>query len=504
MNKVYLCIDLKSFYASVECVERNLDPLKTNLVVADNERTEKTICLAVTPALKSFGISGRSRLFEVVQKVEEVNKNRLKEVRKFNGESFDIDELKKDISKKMTFIIAKPQMSKYIQISTKIYEVYLKYIAPEDIHVYSIDEVFMDITSYLEAYKMTPQELAKTIIKDVMKNTKITATAGIGTNMYLAKVAMDVVAKHIDADSDGVRIAQLDEISYRKKLWNHRPLTDFWRVGKGISTRLEKIGIYTMGDIARCSIGDINNDVYNENLLYNEFGINAELLIDHAWGYEPTTIKDIKNYKPKIKSLTSGQVLSCGYDYNKSKIVVKEMVEMLSLDLVKKKLVTNSMTLTIGYDIDNLKDVEIMSKYKGEIGKDYLGRKVPKNSHGSSNFSYTSSTTKLISIVDELYDRIISDILLIKRINLSFNNVILESNIVKSDGYKQLDIFNEYEDIKKKEKLEEENIIKERKLQETIISLKSKYGKNTIIKGMDLEDGATTVERNSQVGGHKA
>ena len=505
-EKVYICIDLKSFYASVECIERGLDPLVTNLVVADSERTEKTICLAVTPALKSFKIPGRARLFEVVQKVDEINRKRIKEAynNKFIGESSNIEELKNNPNLKLSFIIAPPHMAKYIEISTKIYEVYLKYVAPEDIHVYSIDEVFMDVTNYLEALKMTPHELAKAMIKDVMNKTGVTATAGIGTNMYLAKVAMDIVAKHVEADSDGVRIATLDEMSYRRKLWNHRPLTDFWRVGKGISTRLEKLGLYTMGDIARCSIGDVNESIFNENLLYNEFGINAELLIDHAWGYEPTTIKDIKEYKPKLNSLTSGQVLSCGYDFDKCKIVVKEMVELLSLDLVKKNLLTNSITLTIGYDIDNLKDESIMKKYDGEIGTDYLGRRVPKNAHGTSSFPYTSSTTTLLSIIDELYDRIVSRVLLIKRINLSANSLIKEEDLLKKDGYKQLDIFSDYEEIKKKEEIEEANKKKEKSLQQAIIGIKNKYGKNAVLKGMDLDDGATTIERNEQIGGHRS
>ena len=504
-NKVYICIDLKSFYASVECVERGLDPLTTNLVVADGERTEKTICLAVTPALKSFKIPGRARLFEVIQKVEEVNRLRSKKInKKLSGESYDVNELNNNPNLKLSFLIAPPQMSKYIEVSTKIYNVYLKYVSPEDIHVYSIDEVFMDITNYLEARKMTPHEFVKNIIKDVMKETNVTATAGIGTNLYLAKVAMDIVAKRVEANDDGVRIAQLDEMSYRKLLWNHRPLTDFWRVGKGISNRLEKLGLYTMGDIARCSMGDVNQTIFNENLLYNEFGVNAELLIDHAWGYEPVTIKDIKEYKPKVNSLTSGQVLSCGYDFEKCKIVVKEMIELLSLDLVKKNLVTNGITLTIGYDIDNLKNTNIMSRYDGELATDYIGRTVPKASHGTSSFNYTSSTKKLIAIVDELYDRIVSKILLIKRINISFNNLILEDKLQVEEGYKKLDIFTSYDDLVIKEKQDEESKKKEKSLQQAILGIKNKYGKNSVLKAMDLEEGATTLERNNQIGGHKS
>ena len=394
-------------------------------------------------------------------------------------------------------------MAKYIEVSTRIYNVYLKYVAPEDIHVYSIDEVFMDATQYLKALKITPKEFVKRIIKDVMNETNVTATAGIGTNMYLAKVAMDIVAKRVDADADGVRIASLDELGYRKLLWNHRPLTDFWRVGKGISTRLEKLGLYTMGDIARCSIGD-EKTIFNEDLLYNEFGINAELLIDHAWGYEPTTIKDIKEYKPKANSLTSGQVLSCGYDYSKCKIVVKEMVELLSLELVKKNLVTNSITLTIGYDIDNLKDEKIMAKYDGDLSTDYIGRTVPKSAHGTISFDYTSSTTNLLLKIEELYDKIASRILLIKRLNISVNSLINEDDLIKTEGYKQLDIFSTYEEVKKIEEIEEESKKKEKKLQQAIIGIKNKYGKNAVLKGMDLEDGATTIERNEQIGGHKS
>lgn len=503
-DKVYICIDLKSFYASVECVLRGLDPLTTNLVVADGQRTEKTICLAVTPSLKSFKIPGRARLFEVIQKVDEINKERLKKCKRFVGESYDLNELKSNPNLKLSFLMAPPQMAKYIEVSTKIYNVYLKYVAPEDIHVYSIDEVFMDVTSYLKALKITPHELAKRMIKDVMNETNVTATAGIGTNMYLAKVAMDIVAKKVDADSDGVRIASLDEASYRKLLWNHRPLTDFWRVGKGISTRLEKLGLYTMGDIARCSIGDVNDNIYNENLLYNEFGINAELLIDHAWGYEPTTIKDIKEYKPKMTSLTSGQVLHCGYDFDKCKIVVKEMIELLSLDLVKKNLLTNSITLTIGYDIDNLKDADIMAKYDGKLSTDYIGRTVPKSAHGTINFNYTSSTKNMLIKINELYDRIVSPILLIRRINISANSLICEDDLIKKDGYKQLDIFSSYEEVKEKEKIEEEIKMKEKNLQQAILGIKNKYGKNSVLKGMDLEDGATTIERNEQIGGHRS
>jgi len=488
--RTYICIDLKSFYASCECVDLGLDPLTTNLVVADVSRTEKTICLAVTPALKSFGIGGRARLFEVIQRVEEINRERKKKInyKEFIKESYDLNELNNNPYAKLSFLAAPPRMAKYIEISTKIYNVYLKYVAPEDIHVYSIDEVFMDVTDYLPALKITALELAKMIIKEVMEKTKITACAGIGTNMYLAKVAMDIVSKHVSADSDGVRIAYLDEMSYRHKLWNHRPLTDFWRVGRGISKRLENLGLYTMGDIARASIG---SGYYSEELLYKEFGINAELLIDHAWGYEPTTIADIKAYKPKVNSLSSGQVLSCGYDYKKALIIIKEMVELLSLDLVKKKLITNSLTITVGYDIDNLKDDKVMEGVL--ISTDYIGRKVPKSAHGTINFNYTQSTSIMIKEATKLYNDIINKKLLIKRINISVNSVINEeSNINK--GYTQFNLFEEIDDSVDEKK--------EKKLQQTIVDIKSKFGKNSVIKGMDLEDGATTIERNSQIGGH--
>lgn len=488
--RTYICIDLKSFYASCECVDMGLDPLTTNLVVADVSRTEKTICLAVTPALKSFGISGRARLFEVIQKVDEINKERKKKIRykEFTKESYDISELNNNPFCKLSFLAAPPRMAKYIEISTEIYNVYLKYVAPEDIHVYSIDEVFMDVTNYLPALKITPFELAKRIIKDVMEKTSITACAGIGTNMYLAKVAMDIVSKHVEADADGVRIAYLDEKSYRYKLWNHRPLTDFWRVGRGISKRLENLGLYTMGDIASCSIGE---GYYSEELLYKEFGINAELLIDHAWGYEPTTIADIKVYKPKINSLSSGQVLSCGYDHKKALIVIKEMIELLSLDLVKKRLMTNSISLTIGYDIDNLKDENLMDGV--EISTDYIGRKVPKSAHGTTSFNYTQATSIMIKEITKLYNEIVNKKLLIKRINICVNSVINEdSNINK--GYTQFNLFEEIDDSVDEKK--------EKKLQQAIVNIKSKYGKNSVLKAMDLEEGATTIERNSQIGGH--
>ena len=451
-NRIYLCIDLKSFYASVECVERNLDPLVTNLVVADSSRTEKTICLAVSPALKSFGLPGRARLFEVNQKVKEINNNRKYATRnkKLVGKSYNINELNNNKSLEVDFIIAPPQMAHYIEVSSKIYDVYLKYISKEDIHVYSIDEVFMDVTKYLKLNNVTPFELAKMIIKDVLATTGITATIGIGTNMYLAKVAMDIVAKHIEPDLDGVRIAYLDEMSYRKKLWTHRPLTDFWRVGRGYVKRLENLGLFTMGDIARCSLGKATS-YHSEDLLYKEFGVNAELLIDHAWGYEPTTIQDIKNYKPKMNSLSSGQVLHEGYTTDKAKIIVKEMMDSLSLDLVSKGLVTNCISLSIGYDIDNLKNEEIMKNYKGDMALDYMGRVIPKGSHSSirlNNFTYSSK--ELRDSVSKLYDKIVNPLLLVRRINIGVN-VVSEKILEISNSYEQLSLFESLEEKKEKE-----------------------------------------------------
>ena len=504
-NRKYICIDLKSFYASVACVLRNLDPMVTNLVVADASRTEKTICLAVSPALKGFGLPGRARLFEVLQKVDELNKERIKKApnRVFTDASYNIDELKKHPEYKINFLIASPQMAKYIEISSKIYSIYLRYVSPSDIHVYSIDEVFMDVTNYLTALNMTPYDLAKKMIKDVLLETGITATAGIGTNMYLAKVAMDIVAKHIDPD-DGVRIAYLDEMLYRKILWNHRPLTDFWRIGKGIANRLYKLGLETMGDIARCSIGKLDN-YYNEEILYKEFGVNAELIIDHAWGYEPTLISDIKAYKPKANSLSSGQVLSCGYKYDKALIIVKEMTELLSLDLVNKGLVTDQLVLHIGYDIENLSNEDIMKKYNGEIAIDYIGRKVTKSEHGSINLdNYTSATTELIKAINSLYKEIVNPILLVRRVNITAVHLIPESEMNKRDGYIKISLFEDFDEKENLNKLIKEKRLKEKKLQKTIIDIKNKYGKNSILKAMNLEDGATTKERNQQIGGHKS
>lgn len=502
MNRTYIAIDLKSFYASVECIERGLDPLTTNLVVADNSRTEKTICLAVTPSLKSYGVSGRPRLFEVVQRVREINATRLYNLRKreFSGFSYNKKELDDDLNLKLDYIVAPPRMSFYMKYSTRIYNVYLKYIAPEDIHVYSIDEVFIDVTSYLNTYGLSAKELVQKIILDVLHETGITATAGIGTNLYLAKIAMDVVAKHIPADEHGVRIAELDEISYREKLWEHKPLTDFWRIGRGYTKKLESVGLYTMGDIARCSLGK-ESDYYNEDLLRRMFGKNTELLIDHAWGWEPVTITDIKNYKPDNNSIGSGQVLHCGTDYNKTKIIVREMTEMLVLDLVSKNLVTDQIILTIGYDRENLIDPVRMRNYKGEYSIDQYGRKIPKHTHGTINLdSYTSSTNVIVRAVLDLFNRIVDGNLLVRRINMSANHVIAE-NEAKQDRYEQLNLFDM---ITENENVDQEQLKREKDIQKAVLDIKKKFGKNAILKGMSLQEGATAIDRNNQIGGHKA
>lgn len=501
-NKSYIAIDLKSFYASVECIERGLDPMDTNLVVADNSRTEKTICLAVTPSLKSYGVSGRPRLFEVVQRVREINATRLYNLRKreFSGFSYNKKELDDNLNLKLDYIVAPPRMSFYMEYSTRIYNIYLKYIAPEDIHVYSIDEVFIDVTSYLNTYGLSAKELVQKIILDVLHETGITATAGIGTNLYLAKIAMDVVAKHIPADEHGVRIAELDEISYRKQLWDHRPLTDFWRIGRGYTKKLESVGLYTMGDIARCSLGK-ETDYYNEDLLRRMFGKNTELLIDHAWGWEPVTITDIKNYKPDNHSIGSGQVLHCGTDFDKTKIIVREMTEMLVLDLVSKNLVTDQLVLTVGYDRENLMDPVRMRNYKGEYSIDQYGRKIPKHAHGTINLdSYTSSTNVIVRAVLDLFNRIVDENLLVRRINMSANHVIAE-NEAKQDRYEQLNLFDM---ITEKENVDQEQLKREKDIQKAVLDIKKKFGKNAILKGMSLQEGATAIDRNNQIGGHKA
>ena len=494
MNKIYACIDLKSFYASVECRERGLDPMTTNLVVADSSRTEKTICLAVSPSLKSFGLPGRARLFEVQQKLKQVNAERKRKINgKFKGKSFDGEELRTDKYLEVDYIAAPPRMKLYIEYSSRIYNVYLKYVSSEDIYVYSIDEVFIDITNYLNIYKMSPSELVTKMIMDVYNQTGITATAGIGTNMYLSKVAMDIVAKHVEGDENGVRIGSLNEESYKRLLWNHRPLTDFWRVGKGYAKKLERYRMYTMGDVARCSIN-------NEDLLYKLFGVNAELLIDHAWGVEPVTMKDIKNYKPSINSMSSGQVLHCPYGYEKTKLIVKEMTDLLVLDLVDKNKVCDQIVLTIGYDIDNLTDPKISEIYDGEVTVDYYGRVVPKHAHGSINFDcQTSSTEIIMKGVLDLFERIIDKRLLVRRINLVFSRLVDKDKATNTKVLKQLDLFSEESNVENAIDFEEEE-----KIQSTILNIKKKYGKNAILKGMNLEDGGTTIERNNQIGGHRA
>ena len=505
-NRTYISIDLKSFYASVECRERNRDPLTTNLVVADASRTEKTICLAVSPSLKSYGISGRARLFEVVQKVNEANNARRYSApnKMLTGESDDITEINANPSLAIDYIIAPPRMAYYMEYSTRIYSVYLKYIAPEDIFPYSIDEVFIDVTDYLKTYNMTARELAMTMIRDVLETTGITATAGIGTNMYLCKIAMDIVAKHIEPDKDGVRIAELDEMTYRKSLWTHRPITDFWRVGRGYAKKLEQYGLYTMGDIARCSIGK-PNDLYNEELLYKLFGVNAELLIDHAWGYEPCTMELVKAYKPETKSINSGQVLHCPYDFDKARLIVKEMTDLMVLDLVDKGLVTDQIVLTVGYDVENLTNAKRRNRYNGVVTTDRYGRKVPKHAHGTANLErQTSSTILITEAVLNLYDRIVDKNLLIRRINLSANKLTDENVANKAAEYEQLDLFTDYTTKAIHDAKEAEVFGREKRMQKAIITIKKRFGKNAILKGMNLEEGATAKDRNEQIGGHKA
>lgn len=496
-NKAYIAIDLKSFYASVECVDRGLDPLDTNLVVADPTRTEKTICLAVSPSLKSYGIPGRARLFEAIQKVREVNAQRKYKApgHSFSHESYFHSELIKDPSAELTFITAPPRMAHYMEVSTRIYNVYLKYIAPEDIHVYSIDEVFIDATDYLKTYGMTPRELSMKMVLDVLETTGITATAGIGTNLYLCKIAMDIYAKHCEPDKNGVRIAELDEMSYRRILWDHRPLTDFWRVGRGISKKLEEHGMYTMGDVARCSVGR-ESDYYNEDLLYKLFGVNAELLIDHAWGWEPTEISDIKSYRPESSSLSSGQVLQEPYEFSKAKLVLKEMADLLSLELVSKRIVTDQIVLTVGYDIESLK-----KSYSGAVETDRYGRKIPKTAHSSENIGrYTSSTKLICETAMKLFDRIVDKELLVRRMYIVANHIITENDAEKEREYIQLNLFSDTG----KQEAEENELKKEKDMQKAILKIKSKYGKNSIIKGMNLKEGSTALERNRQIGGHKA
>jgi len=499
-QRCYIAIDLKSFYASVECIQRSLDPMTTNLVVADESRTEKTICLAVSPSLKSFGVPGRPRLFEVIQTVGEVNALRKLKApgKKLEGASSDYLELRSHPEMAVDYIVAKPQMAMYMETSTAIYNIYLKYVAPEDIHVYSIDEVFMDVTGYLKLYGLSPRELAMKIILDVLEHTGITATAGIGTNMYLCKVAMDIVAKHIPADKNGVRIAELTEMDYRRQLWNHRPLTDFWRVGRGYSRKLEQHGIFTMGDVARCSI-------QNEDLLYTLFGVNAELLIDHAWGYESCTIRDIKAYRPETNSLSSGQVLHCPYDYEKAKLIVREMTDLLVLDLVDKGLVTDQIVLTVGYDMENLLDPQRRKEYKGAVITDHYGRAIPKHAHGTANLpGHMASTSRIVKETVALFERIVDPRLLVRRLNVTACHVLPESMGKRAEEPQQLDLFTDLEDLDRRRKQEAEELERERRRQKAILTIQKKYGKNALLKGMNLEEGATTRDRNAQIGGHKA
>ena len=500
MNRIYLCIDLKSFYASVECVARELDPLTTNLVVADKERTEKTICLAVTPSLKAYGISGRARLFEVVQRVEEINRYRRSKAPgwKLEGESYDDPELKRNPSLALSYIVAPPRMSYYMETSARIYDVYLKFIAPEDIHVYSIDEVFIDLTPYLKTYQKTPREMAEMLIKEVLTTTGITATAGIGTNMYLAKVAMDITAKKMPADENGVRIAELDEMSYRRELWTHRPLTDFWMVGRGISKKLEDNYMFTMGDVARCS-------QYNEAKLYKLFGVNAELLIDRAWGWEPTTIADVKAYRPSSNSLSMGQVLHKPYTYEMARVIVREMIDQHVLDMVEKGIVTDQIVMTIGYDIENLTDSTIHAQYHGEVTTDFYGRKVPKHAHGTANLKRKTSSSRIITdAAMELFDRIVDHNLLIRRINIVACKLTRERDLPKEHEPEQFTLFEDPEAMILREQEEEATLESEKRMQKAILEIRKRYGKNAILKGINFQECATARERNRQVGGHRA
>ena len=524
MSKAYVAIDLKSFYASVECSVRNLDALTTNLIVADSTRTEKTICLAVTPSLKAYGIPGRVRLFDVIRKIKDINADRLRNAIRlgkasrgpdgaycFTGVSADARKLEADPSLELGYIIAPPRMKLYEQISTKVFSIYMKYISDEDIHVYSIDECFLDVTAYLKTYGMTAHELAMTMIRDVLYNTGITATAGIGTNMYLAKVAMDIVAKRVPADRDGVRIAELNEKRYRELLWCHKPLTDFWRVGHGTARRLEKLGCYTMGDVARLSLK-------SEDLLYKAFGINAELLIDHAWGWEPTVIPEIKSYRPESNSLSSGQVLSEACGTRKGRLIVREMADLLTLDLVRKKLVTRKLELTVCFDKESLKlkhegrtvqdsVFQVASTgaiYTGNLAVDFYGRIIPKHAHGTAGLDrWTSSTRRIGDAIMELYDRIVSPDLLIRRIYVVAAGLIREKDI-PVEGPLQLDLFTDYEALVRRKKAEAAADAREKCLQEAVLSIQERFGKNAMLKGMNLEEDGTTIQRNGQVGGHRA
>ena len=497
-EKVYIAIDLKSFYASVECIDRGLNPLTAHLVVADESRTDKTICLAVTPALKALGVPGRPRLFEAKQKLAEANALRRGRVRNFTGKSYDAVELANDPHLEADFIIAPPRMAHYMQVSSRVYETYLKFIAPEDIHPYSIDEVFIDATPYLKTYGLTGYELARKLVDAVLETTGITATAGVGTNLYLAKIAMDIVAKKMPPDEKGVRIAELNELSYRQQLWDHKPLTDFWRIGRGYTRRLAKIGITTMGQIARCSIGD-PMEFYNEDLLYKTFGINAQLLIDHAWGWESCTLADIKAYRPESSSITSGQVLCESTPYATAKLIAREMVDLLSLDLVDKGLETDQLVLTVGYDIENLTRPEI--HYQGEITVDHYGRQVPKHANGTVNLGlHTASTRLLTDSLMELFDRIVDPELLVRRLTVNANHILREGQAERAQPYEQIDLFGDLEDKQAQREVRQ----REKNRQKAILRLQKRYGKNIVLKGMNLQEGATAMERNRQIGGHKA
>ena len=508
----YVAIDAKSFYASVECVERHLNPLTTNLVVADESRTEKTICLAVSPSLKAHGIPGRARLFEVIRRMKQVNRERLNagirsgairrdpETRKyqFSASSFDAEAIEKDPTLEISYIVAPPRMRLYEEYSSRIYATYLKYVSSEDIIVYSIDEVFIDVTDYLRTYGMTAHELTMTMVRDVLYNTGITATAGIGTNLFLAKVAMDIEAKKSKPDKDGVRIAALDEMTFRERLWTHRPLTDFWRIGKGISQKLEAMQLFTLGDVARASI-----DPYCEDRLYKTFGVNAELIIDHAWGWEPVTVEDIRQYRPSTSSISSGQVLQCPYDFEKGRLIVREMTELLVLDLVRKHVVTKQIVLDIGYDRESLEG-ERGRKYIGPVVTDPYGRKIPKAAHGTGNMDgYTSSTHVIMSAVLDVYDRVVHKDLLIRRVNVTACNLVSETEIPE-DKPEQLDMFTDYEALEQEKKARQLAEEKERRLQNVTLAIQDRYGKNAMLKGMNLMEGGTTIARNGQIGGHKA
>ena len=490
-DRTYIAIDLKSFYASVECVERGLDPMTTNLVVADVSRTEKTICLAVSPSLKAYGIPGRARLFEVIQKVRDVNARRQQSApnHTLTGASPTLA---------VDYVTAPPQMARYIEISSQIYHIYLKYIAPEDIHVYSIDEVFMDVTNYLKTYGLTARELAMRMILDVLNTTGITATAGIGSNLYLCKIAMDIEAKHIPPDEHGVRIAGLDELHYRRALWGHRPLTDFWRVGRGYARKLEAHGLYTMGDVARCSME-------NEELLYKLFGINAELLIDHAWGWEPCTIADIKAYRPASSGCSSGQVLHCPYPAEKARLIVREMADTLGLDLLERGLVTDQVVLAVGYDMESLDDPKLRAAYQGELATDFYGRSVPKPAVGTAHLPrFTASSRQLIDAFSRLYDEIVDIRLLVRRLTLTANHLTEEAHAPMKAPVQQLDLFTDYAALAAEEEAQNAELAREKQVQQVLLNLKKRYGKNAVLKGMNLEEGATARERNRQIGGHKA